>query len=297
MDKTKKTILLTGGSGFIGRNLREYLESKYAVLSPSHTELELLNQCAVRDFLRNNRVDVVIHSATVPSHRKAKNIKDIAYKNLRIFYNLARNERHFSRMIFLGSGAEYGAQQDIVDAKEFDFDKFVPEDEHGFSKYVCSKYIEKSDNIVNLRLFGIFGKYEDYQIRFISNVICKSLFNIPITIKQNRLFSYLFADDLGMIVEYFIENRPREKIYNVVPDYKMELLALARKVNEISGKNLEIRVGSPGMGKEYTGNNSRLVEEIKEIKFTPIDVAIAKLYGWYDEHKRELDTGLLFVDP
>lgn len=292
-----KTILITGGSGFIGRNLVEQLSGKYRVLAPSHRELELIDQEAVKKYFQTNNIEIVIHSATVPAHRKIDEPRDIAYKNLRLFFNLARNSQCFDRMIFLGSGAEYGIQDDIIDAKEGDFDKRVPEDEHAFAKYVCSKYIEQTDKIINLRLFGIFGKYENYQIRFISNAICKVLFDLPITLNQNRKFSYLFIDDLGPIVEHFIEHKSKEKLYNVVPAEKYELLWLAQEIKQMSGKDLEIKVKNRVMGREYTGNNKLLSKEIKHLYFTPIKESIRKLYAWYQEHKHELIRDLLLVDP
>jgi len=200
-------------------------------------------------------------------------------------------------MIFLGSGAEYGIQRDVACAKESDFDEIVPQDEHGFSKYVCSKYIENSKNIINLRLFGVFGKYEDYQMRFISNAICKAVYNLPITINQNRVFSYLYIDDLARVIEYFIKHKAREKFYNVVPGEKTELAVLAKKVVEVSGRKLEITVKNPGMGREYTADNSRLLRENRGIKFTPMNEAITELYKWYENRKPEIDYKLLLVDP
>ncbi|MBI5554902.1 MAG: NAD(P)-dependent oxidoreductase [Elusimicrobia bacterium] len=292
-----KTVLITGGSGFIGKNLIEQLQPKFNVLAPRHKELELLSQDSVQTYFKKNKIDVVIHSATAPAHRKIKKPKNIAYKNLRIFFNLARNSQYYSKMIFIGSGAEYGSQTDIADVKESDFDRLVPGDEHGFSKYVCSKYIEQVNNIVNLRLFGIFGKYEDYQMRFISNAICKAIFDLPITLNQNRKFSYLFIDNLGPIVEYFIKHQWKHKAYNVVPAEKTELLALAEQVKKISRKNLEIKVKNPGVGKEYTGRNGLLVAEIRNINFTPLEQAVKQLYIWYEGHKETIDKELLLVDP
>jgi len=43
-------ILITGGSGFIGRNLAEQLASTYEVLAPSSAELDLLKEQAVREY-------------------------------------------------------------------------------------------------------------------------------------------------------------------------------------------------------------------------------------------------------
>ena len=289
-------ILITGGSGFIGKNLVEFLGQKYEVAAPSHRELELLDESAVDRYLKLRKFDVVIHAANIPCSRKIKDPKNVAVGNLKMFFNIVRSRSHFSKMIFLGSGSEYDMRYDISRVKESDFDKRVPADELGFSKYVCSKYIEKSSNIVNLRLFGVFGKYEDYQIRFISNAICKAIYDLPITIKQNRVFSYLFIDDLCRIIEYLIEHEAKHKFYDVIPYEITDLMSIAKRVEEVSKKKLEIIVHASGSGREYTADNSLLINEIRDFKFTPLEEAIKKLYKWYEENKATINRTLLLYD-
>lgn len=47
-----KKILLTGGSGFIGRNLREsFLSRKYDITAPAHSELDTSTLEALTNFL------------------------------------------------------------------------------------------------------------------------------------------------------------------------------------------------------------------------------------------------------
>ena len=289
-------ILLTGASGFIGRNIRENLCNKYIILAPGHQCLDLLNETQVNDYLRRNTVDVVIHSAVRPGHRNAKDPSNLFYSNTRMYYNLARQSENYGKMIVLGSGAIYDTRHNIHKAKEDSYINHLPEDEHGFCKYICARDIEHMDNIVELRLFGVFGKYEDYAIRFISNAVCKTMFDLPITIKQNRLFDYLYIDDLMPVLDYFINNDVKQKAYNVTADNEIELYQLAEIVREISGKDLPILVSKSGIGKEYSGDNSLLRYELKEITFTPIHLAIEHLYSWYSNNVNLISKDLLLFD-
>lgn len=290
-------ILLTGGSGFIGRNIREsFLAEKYEILSPSSKELNLADMESVDSFFRKNSVDFVIHAAVKPSHRNAKDFSNLFYTNTRMFFNLERHKDEYHKMLVLGSGAIYDMGHYLPKMKEAEWTDHIPVDEHGYCKYVCEKVIEHSRNIFDLRIFGIFGKYEDYAIRFISNAICKTLFDLPITIKQNRLFDYLYVNDLMPILDWFIENNPREKSYNLTPDRAISLYDLAIIVKKISQKDIPILIKSEGLGLEYSGDNALLKSEYTSICFTPIHVAIQELYDWYKEHKQLIQKDLLLID-
>jgi len=288
-------ILLTGGSGFIGKNLKEYLEKKYTVFAPTHQELELTNKEKIAEFSKKNKIKIVIHAAGVGGHRKNRD-ENILENNLKMFFSIADNPVKFEKIIFLGSGAEYDKSKNIINAKEFEFGKNIPDDDYGFSKYICSKYIEKSNNIINLRLFGVFGKYEDCETRFISNIICRVLFDLPVQINQNMLLDYIFIEDLCKIVEYFIQNPPLYKFYNVGNGEHVDLFTIAEKIKEISWKNIEIEIKNPGMNNQYTCDNSLLKEELKNFKFTKIDEAIKKLYTWYFENKDKIKNKNFLID-
>ena len=67
-------------------------------------------------------------------------------------------------------------------------------------------------------------------------------------------------------------------------------------VRDISNKNLPIIVAESGLDLEYTGDNTRLKEEINKLKFTPIKNSIEKLYGYYLENKDIINRELLTTD-
>lgn len=289
-------IFLTGGNGFIGKNIFEQLGKKYNFLAPSRQELDLEDPYKVENFLRTHIADVVIHSAKIGGTRKVPNTTEIAEINTRIFFNIARNEKYFSKMIFLGSGADYDVSRPLVKVKEEEFDRVVPKDSFGFYKYICSKYIEKAAKIINLRLFGIYGKYEDYELRFISNAICKNIFGLPITMRQNVFFDYVYINDLIKIIEHFINNDSRNKFYNIGTGKSIDLLSIAKLINKIAGQKSDILIGKKGLKNEYTCDNTRLRNEIKNLHFTDIERAIGELYAWYKSIKPILNRESFLVD-
>ena len=77
-------ILLTGGTGFIGKNLYEGLKNEYKVFVPSHKELEILNTNAVRKYIIKNKIKVVIHTAVKGGDLALENI-------LRMFMSIYNN--------------------------------------------------------------------------------------------------------------------------------------------------------------------------------------------------------------
>jgi GDP-L-fucose synthase len=275
-------IFITGGSGFIGRNLTEQLESKYTIFAPNSLELNLLDEVAVLDYLQQNKFDVVIHAATWNATKTStKDTNLVLDHNLRMFFNLARGSGFYKKMLYFGSGAEFDRNHWIPKMNEDYFDSFVPTDQYGFSKYLMKKYTEKAENIINLRLFGVFGKYEDWQIRFISQTCCRAIHDLPIIINQNVNFDYTYIDDIVEITEWFIHNEPNAKSYNICTSNTYTLVELAKMVLDISGKQLEIRITKEGMGREYSGTNTKLINEMNGFNFRNTEECISELYKWY----------------
>ena len=289
-------VLITGGSGFIGRNLVEHLSAHFEVAAPSSAELDLLDASAARRYLCSHRFDVIVHAATTRSNRRLGAPADMLDRNCRMFFNLTRNGGLFGKMIHFGSGAEYERSGLPPRVREEYFDTRVPTDPYGFSKYICAKYIERAERIVELRLFGVFGKYEDYTVRFISNACARTVAGLPILVRQDVCFDYLYVDDLAEITRWFIANDARYPAYNISAGTSYKLTDLARTVAEVSKRNPRIIVKNGFLAPEYTADNARWLTEVGKYDFRPMRESVSELYAWYAGHQELIEKELLRFD-
>lgn len=290
-------VLLTGGTGFVGRNLAARLGGRFELLAPGRAELDLLDDASVRSFLRREPVDAVVHAATIPGHRNAPPARDLAAGTVRMLLHLVRHAPSGTRFVVLGSGAEYDTSRDVVRAREDDPAHPVPRDETGFGKLVEATLAEGRAGFIHLRPFGVFGPGEDWEIRFVSNALCKALHGLPITLRQNRRLDYVWVDDLCEVVARFLLlEKTAHAVYNVTPDATPDLLSLARLAREAAGADVPIVVGREGMGLEYTGENARLKAELPGLVFTPVREAVGRLCAYYRSRLSAIPRERLLVD-
>ena len=275
----KQNILITGGTGYIGNILREYLKTNYTIFSPTHVELELQNTADVEKYFQTHNVDTMIHAAVVGGSRKEEEVESSVAINLRMLFNILRCRKYFRKFIHLGSGAEYDKSRPLVRVKETEFDTRVPLDAYGFYKYLAAKYLEIIPGAVNLRIFGLFGPGEDYRFRFISHAICRNIYGMPIAIRQNVFFDYVYIKDFIRIVEYFISHNATYPCYNIGTGKKIDLLTIAKKIDTITEQHSKIVIQKKGLNLEYTCNATRLMKELNKFSFTLFDVALQELYA------------------
>lgn len=274
----KSKVLISGGSGFIGKNIIESLGEKYNFFYPTHRSLDLLNPGEVWGYFKTQGpFDAVIHCASVGGKRNVKDKNDVLFKNLSMFFNIANCKNSFGRMILCGSGAEYGRQQPIIKIDEKSFGKNIPSDYYGFSKFVQAKFVESSVDFLNLRIFGLFGKYEDTDLRFISYAIKRCLRNLPIVINKNRFIDYVYISNFIKILDYFLTNEGKFKSYNIGSGRRLDLKTISRIVRKVCESKSTIIVKSKGLQPEYTSDNSRLLAEIPGLKIGPIEDEVLDL--------------------
>jgi GDP-L-fucose synthase len=259
--------------------------------------LDLYNENAVDDYISDRSIDIIIHLANRGGSRDTVYMKNVTEYNLRVFFNIAKHAKNVQKILSFGSGAEYGKHKPIVEAKEEDCWKALPLDEYGLYKTIASKYIEKSQNIVQLRIFGTYGEYENYRYKFISNAIVKNLLHLPITIHQNVYFDYIYIYDLLKMIDWFMHNKNSEKIYNASSGTKVDLATLANLINEVSDFKSEIFFLNSGLNNEYTSSNAKILRELGLFHLTPHQKAITQMRNFFSYNIDKLDKETIIKDP
>lgn len=296
-----KKILITGGSGFIARSVYEHLSNCYFyplennVLSLTRKSLDVLDSGAVAKFLDENQFDVVINAATydpVPDF-STKDSSRTLEMNLKMFFNIVRCKDSFGKMIHFGTGAEFCSEHREPLVKESSIHDRIPVRQYDLAKHIMTEYTYRYDNIYNLRLFGLYGKFDDWRYRFISNACCKVALNRDITIKSNRRIDYLYIDDLVKIIQWVIDNEPQNKVYNACTSKCMTYEDISNLIINISGHSVNINHSksdhwSDNYDVDYSGDNILLKSDMN---FTPLpmDKCISRLYNWYYTNKQIID--------
>ena len=276
-----KKIIILGSSGFLGRNLCDFFSKNcnFQLFSLSRKDVDFTNLDLLKQKVLEISPDYIIHSAV-----SLENFEN----NIRMFYALENLASYVNKIIIIGSGAEYIANRYVPLMKEsyFPNDSVFPKDIYSLSKYTISKLhtSSSSQNIYNLRVFGIYGPYEDFQRRLISNNIVRHINNLPLTYNRNVTFDYLYINDFLTAIESFLElEKPLFKTYNLCigKGYKFqEIMNTIADVVGLDHSKIILKDPTPS-NYEYSGDSSLLENEIGKIEKTSLFEAINSLYEWY----------------
>ena len=255
-------ILITGCDGFLGREATSYFKERgHNVIATNRHTLDVSNLSAVTSFFDRHSVDVVIHAAIVGGRRNVKDEFEHLMSNIGMYANLAANRDSFGVMFNFGSGAEFDRSYIIEEMHELDIYERMPQDYYGLSKNVITREINKTNNIINLRLFGCFGVNE-HPDRFIKNSLYRLQSSQPIIIHENKEMDFVFVEDVFRIIEFMSASgapAPHQD-FNVCYQEKHTLLDIAQMITSLTLTKIQdnIIIEQESTGISYTGNADRL---------------------------------------
>lgn len=250
-------ILITGASGFIGKYLKNYFSNKHEVITPTSKELDLTNEELVSDFFKDKYFDAIIHSAVIGRNSVFATDSDIGVKIISMFTNIVKNNSHFGKLINFGSGAEFGLDHSVDDAREADILNVVPIEGYGFAKNLISRSILNLKRCYNLRVFACIDISENEQRLFkkFKNIVDQGrVFELD----QDRYVDFVSLHDIAIVVSAVLDDRIMDTDLNVVYQDKCMVSTLLNKYCEVNDINPSLLKITGITNKNYTGNGNIL---------------------------------------
>lgn len=321
-----RTILLTGGAGFIGSAcLRRFLERGDRVIVVDNfeptlyprplkeenlawarqaadfefVEYDIRDAPSMRSIFANNSIDVVVHLAAVagvrPSIENAPLYFDINVTATSLLLELAR-DHGVEDIVLASSSSVYGGNTKTPFSEDDPVESPV-------SPYAASKLALEilaqthhhlhGGNLTCLRFFTVYGPRQrpEMAIHKFMRIIDDGE-TIPMFGDGTTGRDYTYIDDIVQGVERAVDSLGGFAIYNLGGDKVVLLKDLIDIIAEVVGKPAQIEQlpMQPGDVALTMADLTRARAELGYSPTTSIRDGVAKMWAWYsrrsDDHKR-----------
>ena len=301
------TILLTGGTGFIGSAIAEYfadsdnnlvlvtrIKSKERQTISNHqisyASGDLQDPEFVEEVFRQFKPSVVIHAAWEGVLRKDRE-SSMQTTILDILGNILKSavKHNLETFIGIGSQDEYGIHNKKIDESAWP----KPLTMYGLTKLAIGlsslQYAKEADlNFAWLRLFSSFGpgNHEDYLVPH--TIISLINGRAPKLTSCEQLWDYLYVKDIPLLIEKIINHSGRFcDIYNLCSGKPTRIRDVVNIIVNILDSSVK-----PGFGKlpdrennlfHLEGDNGRFKEQFGWIELTSLRTALEETVDWYQK--------------
>lgn len=300
-----KTILITGGTGFLGKVLREHLLSinnefqlNLKIIITARRSIDDHRVKVVASDIRekivmSEDIDYIIHAATPVTNDKSNpnELLEIIINGTQNVLLLAK-EKKVKKLLNISSGAVYGKQPVEVNKVSEEFIEevaiFDPTNIYGSGKRIAERLVEDycQKNFVNyltLRCFAFSGTHLPLDAQFaIGNFVRDAKTNKKIFVigDGSAVRSYLDSKDLA---EWMISALLSDKVneaYNLGSDEEISIKELANVVAElVPGTSVEIQ-NSQNLGlktNRYVPSINKIKKELGVVQKVSLKQSILKM--------------------
>ncbi|MGV0954053.1 MAG: GDP-L-fucose synthase family protein [Fluviibacter sp.] len=292
-------ILLTGGSGMVGRNVREHPKAQnYEILTPASAELNLCDPLAVRSWMRDWQPDLVIHAAGRVGGIQA-NIKTpirFLLDNLDMGCNVVRaaHEAGVKKLINLGSSCMYprDAQNPLHEDMVLKGELEPTNEGYALAKVTVARlceYISREDpefqykTLIPCNIYGRFDKFDPKNSHMVPAIIHKLHCAKRDGVDEVEIWGdgwarreFMYAGDLA----------------NVIWDAAERYKSLPSMMNVGLGEDLSVNeyYQAAALVIGYTGRFVHNLTKPVGMKQKLVSIAMAEDWGW--KSKFSLEEGL-----
>lgn len=306
-----KNILITGGSGFLGRQIVEIAKNmEYSVFCPRSSEVDLVSGIGIISYFEklnqdNIEIDCIIHSAAYYGGIGLNQTDPVGLleKNLIMAQNIYRIaiDQNVHKIISVGSACAYpGHVFDELNEKYiFDGRCHDSVEAYGFTKRlhliynnaVYKQHKIESNQILLTNLYGEYDHYEDHKSHVIAALIKKI-----VNAKENNsevsawgtgkpIREFLYVQDAAKIIVESIKFDHDFAPINV-KGYELTIFALSNMIADVVGfdrNKIKWDHSKPDgvMKKVLKGDKlKRILPEFRRIDF---ETGLKKSIKWYIE--------------
>jgi len=299
MNYKNKTVLVTGGSGFIGANLTRSLINQSAkvnlFLRPKAKiwrlkeilgkikihNVDITNQQSVNRAVKKIKPEVIFHLAVYGAYPKQSDFSATIKTNILGTTNLLESIKNSQTiMVNTGTSSEYGYKNKPMKETDSLEPTFFYAASKATTSYLCRVFSKQFNQpIITLRPFSIYGDWEEPD-RFIPTIINNCLKNQPIKLvagKQVR--DWLYVED--MVGAYLMAGQRtdlRGEIFNIGSGKQVLVSEVARKIIQLINNQVPVKLGAY-QPRQWEADNWEA--DITKAK---------KILGW--EPKYNLEQGL-----
>jgi GDP-L-fucose synthase len=302
-----KTILITGTTGMVGKNIVQFMEKKqrYRLLTPSSKALNLLARESIDNYLRENKPDMVIHCAGMVGGIQANIANPVKFlvDNTQMGLNIvmAAYEANVKQFINMSSSCMYprDAQNPLGEDLILKGELEPTNEGYAIAKVTSTRlceYIHREDStfhyktVIPCNLYGKYDKFDPKHSHMLPAVIKKiydakesGLDEIDIWGDGEARREFMYVEDLADFVDYAIENfekMPQNINVGLGHDYSInEYYKAIAEVIGYNGRFVHDLTKPVGM-------RQKLIDDTKLQAFgwhykTPLQDGIKKTYDYY----------------
>jgi len=314
-------VLITGGSGFIGRNLAKYLSERtnYEITSTTFKNdkiksfnrediqwsIDLTKEKDIDYIFRGTHYDIVFDLASISGgfrfleENASKVLKENMFMNLNVLD--AAVKYGVKKILFASSACVYPTHKIRKHFTEEDAYPIDPENLYGLQKIymenVYQAYSKKYPIEVYLpRLQGIFGplvQYKGIKALGLANLIYKIMLlkdgeTLEVFGDGTQMRNYLYIDDC---IEAMLKltNSNFHLPINISYDESQKVSDSIRDICDILGKKIVVKYTGDNSGVSYRSSSNNLAG--KEINWKPsinIKDAYKKVIDWIERDMRKV---------
>ena len=303
-------LLLTGASGFIGRNLLLKIPKEWDVIATYHesrdfvhfvtenalknirkVQVDLKSESETRGKLRES-FDCTIHlAANTDMTLSSKNPQKDLLLNVMTLLNTVKATKT-KDLIFMSSGAVYDGCKGLVSPNV----SLNPSFPYAISKMICEHYMSffrkkgLIDRYVILRFFGAYGPYEA-PTKFFSKLV-KAFYlekspEFVVIGDGNNLIDAMYVEDATEGILSVLRSDVRDVTVDFTSGKPLTINELVRKVAKMFGqKNVKVRhKGQPVEYNTFYASDKHMETLYGFKPTTPLEVGIWKLAKWLEKKR------------